>query len=66
MAKAKLRKLTISERVTLLNAITHSRHSFEDALNKKTTFLDDWQIADEIEKLNNIEKLLLKIYVEEQ
>ena len=66
MEKTKLRKLTVYERVTLLNAITHSRHSFEDALNNKTTFLADWEIADEIEKLQNIEKLLLKMYVEEE
>lgn len=65
MKKNNLRKLTVYERVTLLNAITRSRHSFEDALNNKTTFLADWEISDEIEKLNNIEKLLLKMYVEE-
>ena len=66
MTKNKLRKLTVYERVTLLNAITRARHSFEDALNNKTTFLADWEIADEIEKLQNIEKLLLKMYVEEE
>ncbi len=66
MTKTKLRKLTVYERVILLNAITHTRHSFEDALNNKTTFLSDWEIADEIEKLKNIEKLLLKMYVEEE
>ena len=66
MTKTKLRKLTVYERVTLLNAITRSRHSFEDALKNKTTFLADWEIADEIEKLQNIENLLLKMYVEEE
>lgn len=65
MKKNNLRKLTVYERVTLLNAITRSRHSFEDALNNQTTFLADWEISDEIQKLNNIEKLLLKMYVEE-
>lgn len=65
MEKNKLRKLTVYERVTLLNAITRSRHSFEEARDNKTTFLADWEIANEIENLKNIEKLLLKIYVEE-
>lgn len=65
MEKNKLRKLTVYERVTLLNAITRSRHSFEEARDNKTTFLSEWEIANEIENLKNIEKLLLKIYVEE-
>lgn len=65
MEKNKLRKLTVYERVTLLNAITRSRHSFEEARDNKTTFLADWEIANEIENLKNIEKLLLKLYVEE-
>lgn len=65
MEKNKLRKLTVYERVTLLNAITRSRHSFEEARDNKTTFLADWEIANEIENLKNIEKLLLKMYVEE-
>ena len=63
--KKSMRKLTVYERVTLLNAITHSRHSFEDARNNQTRFLSDREIDDEIEKLNNVENLLLKIYVEE-
>ena len=53
------------ERVTLLNAITHTRHSFEDVRNNQSDFLSDWEIDAEIEKLINIEKLLLKMYVEE-
>lgn len=65
MEKNKLRKLTVYERVTLLNAITRSRHAFEQARDNKTTFLADWEIANEIENLKNIEKLLLKMYVEE-
>lgn len=65
MEKNKLRKLTVYERVTLLNAITRSRHSFEEARDNKTTFLAEWEIANEIENLKNIEKLLLKLYVEE-
>ena len=63
--KKSLRKLTVAERVTLLNAITHARHSFEDARNNQSYFLSDWEIDVEIEKLNNVENLLLKIYVEE-
>lgn len=66
MKKNNLRKLTVYERVTILNALTHSRHALEDALNNKTTFLADWEIADEIEKLENIEKLLLRMYIEEE
>ena len=53
------------ERVTLLNAITHTRHFFEDARNNQSEFLSDWEIDAEIEKLINIENLLLKVYVEE-
>lgn len=60
-----VRKLTLYERVTLLNAITRTRHYFEDARNNHTNFLNDWEIDVEIEKLNNIENLLLKMYVEE-
>lgn len=63
--KKSLRKLTVYERVTLLNAITHARHSFEDARNNQSAFLSDWEIDVEIEKLNNVENLLLKMYVEE-
>ena len=63
--KKSLRKLTVYERVTLLNAITHTRHSFEDARNNHSDFLSDWEIDAEIEKLNNVENLLLKMYVEE-
>lgn len=36
--KKSLRKLTVYERVTLLNAITHTRHSFEDARNNHSVF----------------------------
>lgn len=63
--KKTLRKLTVYERVTLLNAITHVRHSFEDARNNQSAFLSDWEIDAEIEKLNNVENLLLNMYVEE-
>ena len=63
--KKSARKLTVYERVTLLNAITHLRHSFEDTRNNQTRFLSDWEIDAEIEKLNNVENLLLKMYVEE-
>lgn len=66
MTKNNLRKLTLNERVTLLNAITRARHSFEEARDKKTTFLADWEIASEIENLQNIEKLLSKMYIEEE
>lgn len=66
MTKNKFRKLTLNERVTLLNAITRSRHSFEEARDKKTTFLADWEIDNEIENLQNIEKLLSKMYIEEE
>ena len=66
MTKNNLRKLTVYERVTLLNAITRLRHSFEEARDKKTTFLTDWEIANEIENLQNIEKLLSKMYIEEE
>ena len=65
MINPALRKLTISERVTLLNAITRSRYSLEDARHDKAAFLTDCEITDEIEKLKNVEKLLLKMYVEE-
>ena len=61
--KKSARKLTVYERVTLLNAITRTRHSFEDARNNQSAFLSDWEIDAEIEKLNNIEELLLKMYV---
>lgn len=63
-----VRRLTVYERVTLLNAIIHSRHSFEDARNNHSRILSDWgiwEIDAEIEKLNNIENLLMKMYVEE-
>ena len=60
-----VRKLTVYERVTLLNAITHSRRAFENARNNHSEFLADWEIDAEIEKLNNIENLLIKMYVEE-
>ena len=63
--KKSVRRLTVYERVTLLNAITHTRHSFEDARNNQSDFLSDWEIDAEIEKLNNVENLLLKMYVEE-
>ena len=63
--KKSMRKLTVYERVTLLNAITRARHSFEDTRNNQTGFLSDWEIDAEIEKLNNVENLLLKMYVEE-
>ena len=63
--KKSIRKLTVYERVTLLNAITRTRHYFEAARNNHTKFLNDWEIDVEIEKLNAIENLLLKIYVEE-
>ena len=63
--KKSLRRLTVYERVTLLNAITHLRHSFEDARNNQSAFLSDWEIDAEIEKLNNVENLLLNMYVEE-
>ena len=63
--KKSARKLTVNERVTLLNAITHLRHSFENIRNNQTRFLSDWEIDTEIEKLNNVENLLLKMYVEE-
>jgi len=55
--------LTVYERVTLLNAITRSRHSFEQARDKKTTFLADWEIANEIENLQNIENNASDIYI---
>ena len=60
-----IRKLTDYERVTLLNAITHSRRAFENARNNHSEFLTEWEIDVEIEKLNNIENLLVKMYVEE-
>lgn len=60
-----VRKLTVDERVTLLNAITHSRRAFENARNNHSKFLTDWEIDAEIEKLNIIENLLIKMYVEE-
>lgn len=63
--KKSVRRLTVYERVTLLNAITHARHDFEDARNNQSAFLSDWEIDAEIEKLNNIEELLLKMCVEE-
>lgn len=63
--KKTLRKLTVYERVTLLNAITHARHSFEDAHHNQSVFLSDREIDAEIEKLNNVENLLLNMYVEE-
>ena len=63
--KKSVRRLTVYERVTLLNAITHALHSFEDARNNQSAFLSDWEIDAEIEKLNNIEELLLKMYVED-
>ena len=63
--KKSVRKLTVYERVTLLNAITRARHSFEDARNNQSNFLSDWEIDVEIEKLDNIESLLLNLYVEE-
>ena len=63
--KKSLRKLTVYERVTLLNAITNLRHSFEDTRNNQSRFLSDWEIDAEIEKLNNVENLLLNMYVEE-
>ena len=63
--KKTLRKLTVYERVTLLNAIAHARHSFEDARNNQSAFLSDREIDAEIEKLNNVENLLLNMYVEE-
>lgn len=63
--KKSVRRLTVYERVTLLNAITRARHSFEDARNNQSDFLSDWEIGVEIEKLDNIESLLLKMYVEE-
>ncbi len=66
MEKNKLRKLTVYERVTLLNAITRLRHSFEQARDKKTTFLADWEIENEIENLQNIEKLLSNMYIAEE
>lgn len=66
MTKNKFRKLTLNERVTLLNAITRSRHSFEEARDKKTTFLADWEIDNEIENLKNIEKLLSNMYIAEE
>ena len=66
MEKNKLRKLTVYERVTLLNAITRARRSFEQARDKKTTFLADWEIANEIENLQNIEKLLSNMYIAEE
>lgn len=66
MKKNSLRKITVYERVTLLNAVIHTRHSFEDALNNHTTFLTDGAINDEIERLKNIENLLSKIYFEEE
>ena len=63
--KKSVRRLTVYERVTLLNVITHARHFFEDARNNHSDFLSDWDIDAEIEKLINIETLLLKMYVEE-
>lgn len=60
-----MRKLTVYERVTLLNAITHARHSFENARNNQSSFLSDWETDVEIEKLDNVENLLLNMYVEE-
>lgn len=66
MTKNKFRKLTLNERVTLLNAITRSRHLFEEARDKKTTFLADWEIDNEIENLKNIEKLLSNMYIAEE
>lgn len=66
MEKNKFRKLTVYERVTLLNAITRARHAFEQARDKKTTFLADWEIANEIENLQNIEKLLSNMYIAEE
>lgn len=66
MTKNTFRKLTLNERVTLLNAITRSRHSFEEARDKKTTFLADWEIDNEIENLKNIEKLLSNMYIAEE
>ena len=63
--KKSVRRLTVYERVTLLNAITHARHSFEDARNNQSGFLSDREIDVEIEKLINIENLLLKMYIEE-
>ena len=61
--KKSVRKLTMYERVTLLNAITHARHSFENARNNQSAFLSKWEIDAEIERLNNLEELLLKMYV---
>lgn len=66
MGKNNFRKITVYERVTLLNAITRSRHSFEEARDKKTTFLADWEIDNEIENLKNIEKLLSNMYIAEE
>ena len=63
--KKSVRRLSVYERVTLLNAITHTRHFFEDARNNQSAFLPDWEIDAEIEKLNNVENLLLNMYVEE-
>ena len=63
--KESVRKLTVYERVTLLNAITHLRHSFEDTRNNQSRFLSDWEIDAEIENLNNGENLLLNMYVKE-
>ena len=63
--KKSVRRLTVYERVALLNAITRARHTFEDARNNQSDFLSDWEIDAEIEKLNNVENLLLKLYVEE-
>ena len=61
----KVRKLSVYERVTLLNAITHLRRDFENERNNHAKILTEWEIDVEIEKLNNVENLLLKMYVEE-
>lgn len=66
MGKNNLRKITVYERATLLNAITRSRRAFEEARDKKTTFLADWEIDNEIENLKNIEKLLSNMYIAEE